>query len=145
MKRSLEYQTAEDLAARCYERAGFKILERNRRCIGAELDLIAYRALVLHFVEVKLRPALPTRSGEICELLSFRKKQALLRGALHYLERTPEIPPWQTMVLDLMVVTHEGLVRRFGNMDLQDKDPEMGKGRGDPTTRRNKKFYELKS
>jgi Holliday junction resolvase-like predicted endonuclease len=113
----MEYQVAEDIAALCYERAGFRLLQRNRRSIGSELDLIAYRAMVLHFVEVKLRKVLPTSAAEICELLNPSKRKAMLRGVQQFLERRQEIPPWHTVVLDLLVVTHEGGVRRYGNLE----------------------------
>ena len=53
-KRSLG-QFGEEQAARYLRRRFYTILERNFRCRFGEIDLIARRAGVLVFVEVKLR------------------------------------------------------------------------------------------
>ncbi|MBL8437398.1 MAG: YraN family protein [Zoogloeaceae bacterium] len=46
---------AEDLAAAFLTRQGLKVLARNVRCRGGEVDLIARDGDVLVFVEVRLR------------------------------------------------------------------------------------------
>ena len=45
----------EDAAADLYRRLGFKVLERNFRCPGGELDLVARRGRLVVFCEVKTR------------------------------------------------------------------------------------------
>lgn len=46
---------AEDLASQYLENAGYLILDRNWRNRWCELDIVARRAGVVHFVEVKYR------------------------------------------------------------------------------------------
>jgi putative endonuclease len=46
-------QTGEDLAAKFLINRGFKIVERNYRKKWGEIDIIAEKAGILHFVEVK--------------------------------------------------------------------------------------------
>jgi putative endonuclease len=50
----------EDLAARCFEAAGFVVLSRNWRCREGELDLVATDGTTLVVCEVK------TRSSAVC-------------------------------------------------------------------------------
>ena len=44
---------AEDAACRYLKRHGYKILDRNRRLARGELDIVALKADILVFVEVK--------------------------------------------------------------------------------------------
>lgn len=44
---------AEKKAAEFLEKLGFKIIEFNYYCRGGEIDIIAYKKGVFHFVEVK--------------------------------------------------------------------------------------------
>lgn len=46
-------QTGESLAARFLERKGYRIVERNYRKKWGEIDIIAKKDDVLHFIEVK--------------------------------------------------------------------------------------------
>jgi putative endonuclease len=48
-------RSGEDLAARWYEAQGFEVLARNWHCREGELDIIARRARLLVFCEVKAR------------------------------------------------------------------------------------------
>ena len=45
----------EDTAALYMEKSGFVLLERNYRCTGSEVDIIAMEGDVLVFTEVKAR------------------------------------------------------------------------------------------
>jgi len=48
-------QYGEDLAAQFCRKNKLKIIKRNYRCKGGEIDIIASRDDVLHFIEVKNR------------------------------------------------------------------------------------------
>ncbi|MBR4534542.1 MAG: YraN family protein [Bacteroidaceae bacterium] len=68
----------EDVAANYMQEHGFEILARNWRHERKEIDIIAQRAGVLYFVEVK------TRHGETwnAEDAITSKKRALMWGAM---------------------------------------------------------------
>ncbi|MCD8196023.1 MAG: YraN family protein [Lachnospiraceae bacterium] len=72
----------EDLAARCLEEKGYRILERNYRCRQGEIDLIALDGRCLVFVEVKYRR--DGRSGDPAEAVNFRKQRRIIRTAAYY-------------------------------------------------------------
>jgi putative endonuclease len=48
-------RSGEDLAAKWYEARGFEVLARNWRCREGELDIVARRARLVVFCEVKAR------------------------------------------------------------------------------------------
>ena len=47
--------SGEDFAARILEESGYQIIERNYSTRYGEIDIIAFRDGVLHFIEVKTR------------------------------------------------------------------------------------------
>ncbi len=69
----------EARAAEHLEAAGYRILGRNVRAGGVELDLIATRGPLLVFVEVKTRRH--RRHGAPEEAVDARKQARLVRGA----------------------------------------------------------------
>jgi len=73
----------ERRAAEHLERAGYRILQRNVRSGGVEIDLIARRGPLLVFVEVKTRRS--RRQGGPEEAVTPRKQARLLRGAAAWL------------------------------------------------------------
>lgn len=78
----------EARAAAHLERLGFRVLERNTRAGGVELDLVAARDGLLVFVEVKTRRARDFGAPE--ESVDARKQARLARGAAAWLhERRP--------------------------------------------------------
>jgi putative endonuclease len=70
-------------AAAHLERLGFRVLERNARADGVELDLVAARGGLVVFVEVKTRRA--RRFGAPEESVDARKRARLARGAAAWL------------------------------------------------------------
>lgn len=80
--------SGEDLAASYLRRHGFRVIERNHRNAGGEIDLVAIdrrtRALVL--VEVKTRRYLA--SGEsAADTVDTNKRRRLTNAALAYVRR----------------------------------------------------------
>lgn len=73
----------EDLAAQYLRRKGYRIRERNFRCRQGEIDMIAEKAGILVFVEVKLRKS--TAKGQPREAVDWRKQQRILGAAQYYL------------------------------------------------------------
>jgi len=74
---------AEISAERYLRRKGFRILERNRRSVTGEVDLIAETGDVLVFVEVKARRT--TTYGGAASAVDRRKQERLIRLAAQYL------------------------------------------------------------
>lgn len=78
---------AEDLASAHLERAGLRILTRNYRVRGGEIDCIALDGNTLVFVEVRLRRN--TRFGDAAASIDGRKQQRIIHAARCFLLRYP--------------------------------------------------------
>ena len=77
-------RTGEDIATRYLEERGWRILGRNVRCgRTGEIDIVAERAGVLAFVEVKTRRT--DRFGTPGEAVTWRKQARIRELARHYL------------------------------------------------------------
>jgi len=79
----------EARAADHLESMGYRILERNWRRAGGELDIIAESDGQLVFVEVKTRSS--TDYGTPEESVTSRKQALLRRAAWTYLEQTDQL------------------------------------------------------
>lgn len=73
----------EARAAEYLEKEGYRILARNVRAGGVELDLVAARGPLVVFVEVKTRRG--DRYGRPEEAVDARKQARLRRGALAWM------------------------------------------------------------
>ena len=81
-------QAAEALAAAYLEKQGLRVLERNFRIRGGEIDLICRDGKGLVFVEVRLRSHL--NYGGAAASITRTKQKRLILAARHYLMRLPE-------------------------------------------------------
>ena len=72
----------ERIAERHLRRCGYRIIERNYRAVGAEIDLIAMDGATLVFVEVKARHS--TRAGMPSEAVNHHKTRHIRRAAQAY-------------------------------------------------------------
>jgi putative endonuclease len=73
----------ERCAAEYLARRGYRVVARNARAAGVELDLIALRRGVCVFVEVKTRRGAGRGAAE--EAIDARKRARLVRGAQAWL------------------------------------------------------------
>lgn len=74
----------ETRVARHYEAAGYRVLDRNWRVRGGELDLVLARGDEIVFCEVKTRSS--DRFGRGVEAVGRRKQQFLRRTAVSWLD-----------------------------------------------------------
>ena len=81
---------AEQQAADYLQRQGLKLLERNFRVRGGEIDLICRDGKTTVFVEVRLR----SRSdfGGAADSITGAKRSRLILAAQHWLLRHGEVP-----------------------------------------------------
>lgn len=104
----------EALAAGWLERGGLRIVARNYRCLGGEVDLVADDRGEVVFIEVRTR-----RVGGLVgpeESVTRRKQQRLIRAAEHYLQAAGAGErPWR---IDLVAIEVEltGRVRRVEHL-----------------------------
>jgi putative endonuclease len=90
-------RTAESEAEAYLRRKGYRILQRNARSSVGELDLVAEKAGVLVFIEVKARRT--DAMGGAVHAVDARKQAKLIRLASQYLaqhrpaQRGPETRP----------------------------------------------------
>ncbi len=100
----LEHEAALFLTAR-----GYRIVTRNFRGGGAEIDLIAWDGDVLCFVEVRARRS--ERYGDPAETVVWSKQRHLVRAAQSYLQRWRR---WPMVRFDVVsVIAPVDGVRRF--------------------------------
>ncbi len=78
---------AEQTACRHLERQGLRLLTRNYRCRGGEIDLIMRDGDSLVFVEVRYRRH--DRYGSGAESVDLRKQSRIIHCAQHYLQQYP--------------------------------------------------------
>jgi len=73
----------EDRAARHLAREGYRIVARNVRAAGVEIDVVARRGRLIVFVEVKTRRCTHLGPPELA--VDARKRARLVRGARGWL------------------------------------------------------------
>jgi putative endonuclease len=85
--RSVLGAEGESRAAQFLERRGYRILARNRRLDGVEIDLIARRGRIVAFVEVKTRRS--RRFGSPETAVDRAKQARIVRAARAWLHEAP--------------------------------------------------------
>jgi len=79
---------AEDVACRYLMENGLKLIEKNYKCRGGEIDLVMQHDNSIVFVEVRYRHN--NRFGSGAESVIKRKQKRLILTALHYLQSHKE-------------------------------------------------------
>ena len=90
----------ETLAAAYFERLGYTLLHRNWRHKNWEVDLIASRNSMLHFIEVKTVTSLAFGHPE--ERITPQKISYLINASEEFLYQHPE---WQRIQFDVLSIT----------------------------------------
>lgn len=102
-------KAGEDIACQFLEHKGFKILERNYRKPWGEIDIIAEKAGIVRFVEVKAvsRESLPDISREMDyrpeEMVTPSKLKKVARTAALYMENKRDVREYQIDVVGVIV------------------------------------------
>lgn len=73
----------ERVAELYLQKKGYKLVERNYRCSGGELDLVVLDRRVVVFVEVKTRTGIGF--GSPLEAVEFHKQRRMIRAAQFFL------------------------------------------------------------
>ncbi len=73
----------ENIAAACLQKEGYRIVERNYKCLYGEIDIIAMDAGDIVFIEVKSRKS--DKFGSPEEAVGITKQKKISRVALNYL------------------------------------------------------------
>lgn len=102
MERREAGASAEALARRYLEERGLKLLERNFRCRGGEIDLIMRDGSCIALIEVRLRS--DDRYGGAAASVNWKKQQRLIVAARYLLLTRP---PLRGFPLRFDVVTLE--------------------------------------
>lgn len=82
-------QRGEDAAARYLEARGLRLLERNYRCRGGEVDLVMLEGDTLVLVEVRLRSS--AEFGGAAASVGLRKQRRFTLAARHLLMTRPAL------------------------------------------------------
>ena len=90
-------QNGENLAVTYLESLGFHIVARNWRFKYVEIDIIAYRKNILHFIEVKTRTS--SAFGHPEEAVAKKKMEQMKMGAEEYQYRNPQ---WKYVQFDVL-------------------------------------------
>ena len=100
-RRKVFGEAGETLAAIYLQEKGFKILERNYSTKAGELDIIAAKNGILHFIEVKTRSS--GKYGKPEEAVDEKKLEKMERAALLY--RAKNHPPFDYESMDVIAIT----------------------------------------
>jgi putative endonuclease len=90
----------EDMAAQWLQLRGYTLLHRNWRHSHAEVDIIASKNNILHFIEVKARKTEAFGLPE--ESVGDKKMEMLMNAAEEFLYRFPE---WKRIQYDILSIT----------------------------------------
>ena len=82
----------EDLACNYLVSRGYRIIDRNFRSKGGEIDLIGVKGRKISFIEVKARSS--TDYGMPRDAVDYRKRRRLLNTAQFYLKIHPGFDGW---------------------------------------------------
>ena len=113
-KRKLdEGNRGEDIAAKFLADKGYKIIGRNFRIRGGEIDIIAIDNDTLVFIEVKTRTS--NKFGTGLEAITYWKLKALIKSAEFYKLQHKNLP--ELMRIDAVIVMLDSF-HEFDSIEL---------------------------
>jgi putative endonuclease len=99
-RRDAAGRRAEIMSAWLLRLKGYRVLAQRFKTPVGEIDLIAKRASIVAFIEVKARPS----AAAALESVSAHQRRRIARAALVFLQKRPDIASHQ-MRFDLILVT----------------------------------------
>ena len=99
-RRDATGRRAEIISAWLLRLKGYRILAQRFKTPVGEIDLIAKRASIIAFVEVKARPS----AAAAMESVSARQRRRIARAALLFLQKRPDLAKLQIR-FDVILVT----------------------------------------
>ncbi len=113
---------AEDAACAFLETRGIRVVQRNFRARGGEIDVVAREGDTLVFVEVRFREGEEFGAPE--ETVGFAKRRRVITAAREYLRRVPP-SSWKEARFDVVAVVGTGpkpVIRHYpGAFDARGK------------------------
>ena len=110
----------EDIACKFLEKRGFRVIERNYRKPWGEIDVIAEKGGIVHFVEVKASSR-SISDGDGSREMGYRPEEMATEAKLHKVARTA------ALYMDSKKDSREFQVDVLGV--LMDKDKRMARCR----------------
>ncbi|MDB4956105.1 MAG: hypothetical protein JWO36_3674 [Myxococcales bacterium] len=98
--------SAETAASQALIDRGYRIVERNFRCPGGELDIIARDGEILCFIEVRSRA--DAHYGHPVETIDRRKQKQVARIAMHYIALRN--PKFERSRFDVVAITGDDIL-----------------------------------
>jgi putative endonuclease len=93
LKPNHQGKASEDRAGRWLQRRGYNLVAKNHHCRFGEVDLIATKARLLVFCEVKQRRS--DRFGTPAAQIDQRKQNRIIKTAQHFLMHSPRFASYQ--------------------------------------------------
>jgi putative endonuclease len=113
----------ERAAASFLRKAGMRIIVRNYRGAGGEIDLVARDGETLVFVEVKTR-----NRGAPAEAVDLEKQRRITRAAVHFLKKHGLLEPGVASRFDVVSVVWPRGARRPTIEHISDAFESVGRG-----------------
>ncbi len=119
----------EEAAARFLAERGYLLLDRNYRCLGGEIDLVAQKDGVTAFCEVKARRADDPQLSRPAEAVTPAKQRRLIRAAVQYMQEHPSEAQPRFDVIEVMISPADGSVLSIGQIPNAFAPDERNGGR----------------
>lgn len=103
-------QKSEDLVALFLKRDGFTILDRNYNSRSGEIDIVAKKNDVFHFVEVKTIKS--GDEGDLAEIVSKQKRRKICLAAISYAKEQNIME--RSISFDVATVIDEEITMYYG-------------------------------